>query len=120
MKENLVVWADIPVKNMERAMEFYSKVLGVKLQVVECGDKKVAFFPFSPGVASGTLVEGGKPSLDGALVYLSGGADLAKPLGRVEAAGGKVLMPKTKMGENAFIAHFKDTEGNRVALHSAK
>jgi predicted enzyme related to lactoylglutathione lyase len=27
-------------------------------------------------------------------------------------------MPKTSIGENGFMAHFTDTEGNRVALHS--
>lgn len=29
-------------------------------------------------------------------------------------------MPKTSIGENGFMAHFIDTEGNRVALHSMK
>jgi predicted enzyme related to lactoylglutathione lyase len=36
----------------------------------------------------------------------------------VEGAGGQVIMPKTNIGENGFIAMFMDTEGNRVALHS--
>jgi predicted enzyme related to lactoylglutathione lyase len=39
-------------------------------------------------------------------------------LAKVEKAGGKILMPKTAIGENGFIAHFADTEGNRVAFHS--
>jgi predicted enzyme related to lactoylglutathione lyase len=39
-------------------------------------------------------------------------------LGKVEAAGGKVLMDKISIGENGFIAFFLDTEGNRVGLHS--
>lgn len=120
MTQNMVVWFEIPVKKLERATAFYSEVLGVKLQSVEGGPQKMAFFPFAPGVASGALVEGGNPTQDGSLVYLSGGPDLAKPLSRVEAAGGKVLMPKTGIGEHGFIAHFKDTEGNRVALHSHK
>ena len=51
-------------------------------------------------------------------VYLNGGDDLNIPLGRVEAAGGKIIMPKTDIQENGFIAQFIDTEGNRVAFHS--
>ena len=120
MTQNLVDWFEIPFTKLERATTFYSEVLGVNLQPVESGPRKMAFFPFAPGVASGALVEGGAPTLEGSLVYLSGGADLSKPLSRVETAGGKVLMPKTGIGEHGFIAHFKDTEGNRVALHSPK
>ena len=66
----------------------------------------------------GTHGNGNKPSAEGALVYLNGGEDLAVPLSRVEQAGGKVLMPKTSIGENGFMAIFTDTEGNRVAFHS--
>lgn len=123
--ENRVVWCDIPVQDLDRAMRFYSSVFEVELKPMKagadpsCPPLNVAFFPFAPGVASAALVEGGKPSVDGPLVYLSGGEDLAVPLARVEAAGGKVLMPKTGMG-HGFLAHFQDSEGNRIALHSAK
>jgi predicted enzyme related to lactoylglutathione lyase len=41
-------------------------------------------------------------------------------LGRIEQAGGRTLVPKTSIGEHGFIAHFIDSEGNRVALHSMK
>jgi len=47
------------------------------------------------------------------------GNDLSVPLGRVESAGGKVILPKTGIGENrGFIALFIDTEGNKVGFHS--
>lgn len=50
------------------------------------------------------------------MAYLNGGDDLEAPLSRVEMAGGKVLVPKTSLGPNGFMAQFLDTEGNRVAL----
>lgn len=119
--ENLVVWFDIPVKNLSRAMEFYRKVLNVELQRMD-GPAPMALFPFGPGVASGDLVESPElsPGKTGTTVYLNGGEDLAGPLGRVESAGGKVLQKKTAIGEHGFIAYFEDTEGNRVGLHSMK
>ena len=46
--------------------------------------------------------------------------DLNIPLSRIEHAGATILFPKTSIGENGFMAHFIDTEGNRVALHSMK
>jgi uncharacterized protein len=69
------------------------------------------------GIAQG---EGFEPSAKGTIVYLNGGEDLSTPLSKVEDAGGKILMPKTSIGGNGFMAHFLDTEGNRVALHSMK
>jgi hypothetical protein len=37
----------------------------------------------------------------------------------VEAAGGKILVPKTEISPDyGFMAVFLDTEGNRIALHS--
>ena len=44
--------------------------------------------------------------------------DIERALGRVGAEGGKILSPKTAIGEYGFIAHVEDCEGNRVALHS--
>ena len=119
---NVVVWFEIPVKDLNRAVTFYSQVLGVELQTVEAGPNRMAFFPFAPGVASGALVESkdNVPNEKGTLVYLNGGDDLSLPLKRVEAAGGGILQGKTSIGEHGFIATFKDTEGNRAALHSMK
>jgi predicted enzyme related to lactoylglutathione lyase len=84
---------------------------------------KMAYFPGdgSNGKVSGGLVQGPmhKPSTDGAKIYLNGNPDLALVLSKVEAAGGKVLMPKTKISDDiGYMAFFNDTEGNEVALHS--
>ena len=54
---NFVVWFEIPVKNMDRAMKFYSTVMSVELQSMDMGTSKQARFPFVPGVASGSLKE---------------------------------------------------------------
>jgi len=119
--KNFVAWFDIPVKDLERAMKFYSKVFGVEIQKMEGAPKKYAMFPFAPGAASGGLVEDKEMVTDkGTLLYLDGGEDLSVPLKKVEDAGGKVLQEKTSIGAHGFMATFKDTEGNRVALHSMK
>ena len=118
--ENTVVWFELPVKDLERAMKFYSEVIGIEFDVQEDEQSKMAFFPFEPGAASGALVisEGYIPSNTGPVIYLNGGENLSEPLSRVEPAGGKVTIPKMSIGENGFFAHFEDTEGNRVAFHS--
>ena len=73
------------------------------------------------GKASGGLVQSPmhKPSADGVKIYLNGNPDLSIALSKVEKAGGKITMPKTKISDDVgFMAFFVDTEGNVVALHS--
>jgi uncharacterized protein len=38
-------------------------------------------------------------------------------LSRIEALGGKILLPTTNIGFG-LIAYFLDTEGNKVGLHT--
>ena len=117
---NAIDWFEIPVTDMNRAKAFYSTLLGGELTVEEMGDAGArAFLPYQDGVG-GALMQGDDytPSRQGSIVYLNGGDDLSVPLGKVEAAGGKVLTDKLSIGENGFIAFFLDTEGNRVGLHS--
>ena len=117
---NAINWFELPANNFDRAVKFYSEVLGAELQPMDNPQMKMAFFPTTNQGVGGCVTHGNgnKPQAEGALVYLNGGEDLAQPLARVEGAGGKVIMPKTNIGENGFIAMFMDTEGNKVALHS--
>jgi uncharacterized protein len=117
---NAINWFELPATNFKRAVGFYAKILSADLQHVETNGLQMAFLPHSQGGVGGcvTFGNGNKPTQEGTLVYLNGGEDLGKVLGKVEKAGGKVVTPKTGIGENGFMAIFLDTEGNRVALHS--
>ncbi len=119
---NVISWFEIPAKDFNRACNFYSELLdGTVQQMNNEGGLQMGFLPgHSQGGVGGAVVkgEGYEPTNAGSVVYLNGGDDLDVPLARVEKAGGKVLFPKTSIGENGFIAQFMDTEGNRVALHS--
>lgn len=117
---NAITWFELPATNFDRAVKFYSEILGEELQPMDHPEMKMAFFPSKDNGVGGCVTHGNgnKPQAEGTLVYLNGGEDLAEPLSRVENAGGEMLMPKTSIGENGFMAIFKDTEGNRVAFHS--
>jgi predicted enzyme related to lactoylglutathione lyase len=123
--KHTAVWFEIPVHDIERARRFYAQVLEVELAPMEFGPHKMAIFPAGEAgenVVHGALVQGQgyTPGGDGPLVYLNGGDDLAHPLARVEAAGGRVVAPKMAIGSHGFMAIFFDTEGNRLALHSMR
>ncbi|MCZ6521210.1 MAG: VOC family protein [Bacteroidetes bacterium] len=117
---NAVNWFELPASNFDRAVDFYSNVFGIDMHRANMMGTDMAFFPAEDKGVGGAVVfgEGYVPSDTGSIVYLNGGEDLSGALSKVEDAGGKLLLPKTAIGENGFIAHFQDTEGNRVAIHS--
>lgn len=117
-------WFEIPVTDMERAKKFYEGVTGEKLQDMEMGEWKMAMFPGDesegqPQVGGLMMGEGYNPSMDGAVLYFTC-PDIDAGIVRVTEHGGEVILPKKDLGENGYIAWFKDTEGNRQALHQAK
>lgn len=120
---NLINWFEIPVADIERASKFYAEVLGGELNQMEMMGTKMAFLPMDGEGVGGSLCQGDgyKPTTDGAKIYLNGGEDLNTPLSKVEKAGGKIVMPKTKINDEiGYMAFFIDTEGNNMAFHSSK
>jgi len=118
---NVVNWFEIPVIDLDRAIKFYETILGAAPQKWDMEGMEMAVLPMEGDGVGGALCKGEwyKPSQEGSLVYLNGGDDLNAVLNRVEGAGGKVVMPKTKItDEIGFFAIFIDIEGNRMALHS--
>lgn len=121
VKTNPVNWFEIPVTNLGRAKDFYERVFGTGLDVMNLGGFKMAWFP-RPESAQGTsggLIEapGRMPSKAGTIVFFTV-PDIDATLGAVEKNGGKVVMPKTSGGEHGAVAQFEDSEGNLVALFS--
>ena len=122
-KANSLNWFEIPATDINRAKNFYENIFGIKMESQEMMGMKMAFFPAEPnsGKANGGLVQSPqhKPSMDGSVIYLNANPKMDAVLEKIEKAGGKVLMPKTKISDEVGnMAQFVDSEGNRVALHS--
>jgi predicted enzyme related to lactoylglutathione lyase len=127
MKANIGCWFEIPVMDMERAVAFYETVFKIKINVQNFGKELMGWFPFAENKdapnASGSLIynpEHYKPGTSGVLIYLTSlEDDVNVELGRIEEAGGKVIVPKKMITEEiGYMGAFIDTEGNRIALHS--
>lgn len=121
---NPVNWFEIPVKDMGRAKRFYGVLFDHPMVDMPSPvpGMEMAAFQWKQGAANatGALVKSDQlsPRLDGTTVYFQC-EDLDAVIGRVADAGGEVLTPKVPIGEHGFIAHVRDTEGNRIGLHGA-
>lgn len=125
MTSNRLCWTDIPVANLDRALKFYSAVLGQEVPKMSEDGFEYGLLPHEEQSASGCLCVSSdsaglenKPSLSGPLIYLSVEGRLDDAVKAVRANGGKVLQERQQIGPHGFRAVIVDSEGNRIALHS--
>lgn len=116
-----ISWFQVPATDFGRAVKFYSTVLQKPLREETMLGERMAIFPYEQSGVGGAVTQAEylQPSLDGNNVFLLVEDELDTELERVESAGGHVMTPKTKLGED--MGHFAvicDTEGNRIGLHS--
>ena len=120
MKTNPVVYFEIPVLDLTRACDFYSKVFETTLTQDLVDGYQMAFFESGDGSsgATGALVVGDVyiPSHQGCFLYF-GVESIDETVARVLEHGGSVLYPKKSNGDLGFVAEIQDSEGNRIALH---
>ncbi len=123
--KNAISWFEIGSRDLERATRFYETIFNLQLIPLEMPNFKMRMFPIDDparGIGGAIIYNESfyHPSAtDGPLIYLNGNPDVQVILDRVEAAGGKILIPKTEISpEHGFMAVILDTEGNRVGLHS--
>jgi predicted enzyme related to lactoylglutathione lyase len=118
---NSLVWVDIPVLNLDRAISFYSAMLGQA--VTRQGGPGFAFglLPGAEPGVRGCLYEpqsDNHPSRVGPLIYLNAEGRLHEAIKAVRDQGGAVIQAVHAIGEHGWRALVIDSEGNRLALHS--
>ncbi len=116
-----IYWYEIPAADIDRAIKFYSRLFDTPMQRIEVNEGyPMAMLPEAFG-GGGAVVQGDlyHPNQGGVLIYLNVGEHFDAVYGRVEAAGGKILMEKTAMGEYGYSAFIQDSEGNRIGLAAA-
>ena len=120
--KDFISWFEIPANNFQNAVNFYNHIYGIQMKQLETGDYSMAFFPTTGGIG-GAIVKGpgSIPNDTGPLIYFNGGTNLNTILEKVPAAGGRIVLAKTLISEEAgYFAIFIDTEGNKIALYSKK
>jgi hypothetical protein len=122
-KSNAVGCFDIYVEDMDRAVNFYESVLGLKLEkmVDPTGETQMIVFPANMTAygASGALVKSkiSRPGIGGTMIYFSV-ENCSAQESRVVAANGKIVRSKFSIGDFGWVTLCLDTEGNMFGLNS--
>jgi predicted enzyme related to lactoylglutathione lyase len=116
---NPVVYFEIPVTNMDRAVKFHKNVFKFSFKKEIIDQNEMALFPFSDNKygISGALAKGEiyKPTKNGVLIYFKT-ENINQTLKLAVDNGGQVLYPKTLNDGVGYVAEFEDSEGNRIGL----
>ncbi len=122
---NAINWFEIPTTDLNRAQKFYETIFGISMTPMDMPNLQMRMFPLNDMMTQvgGALVHSDgfhiASATDGPLIYLNANPDVQNVLDKVGGAGGSIMVPKTEISpEYGFMAVIKDTEGNRIALHS--
>jgi len=119
-----VVHFEIPFDDGERARTFYGETFGWELMTMpEMDYTLVTTGPSDPeqGPKEAGFINGGMFQRSGEFAGAGPNVvidvpDIDDALRRVEQAGGRVMSPRTPVGDMGFSAYFTDTEGNLLGL----
>jgi predicted enzyme related to lactoylglutathione lyase len=119
---NKVVHFEIPFENKQRAMDFYSKSFGWQLQDMPDMNYVMAntvavgqdYRPTEPGAINGGLFQ--RPKEAPTPTIYVGVDSVDEAIQKVQAAGGKVVTPKTPIPGMGAYGRIADTEGNVIGL----
>ena len=117
-EHNRVVWLDIPVVDLDRAVTFYGGVLDCELTVDTYGDMRFAVIAHDKGNGGCLVPNPDEVAADrGMLVYFNVDGRLQDAVAKVTELGGEVMQAVHSLGPHGFRAVIRDSEGNRLALH---
>ena len=115
-----IVHVEFPVKDPQEASKFYSELFGWELMTFPGtgyvmfqvqGGPTGAFVPEGPAAPGSPF----KYKAGELLAYIASD-DIEADLPKIEAKGGKIVLPKTEIPNTGWYGIFRDTSGNLVAL----
>ena len=119
-----VVHFEIPVEEQERARKFYSSVFDWGFDEMPYEGDVYTFAITSPVDENFEYKE--KGAINGGMfkryddlknpVITIGVPSIDEYIKKIEASGGKVIVPKGEVPDMGYYAYFKDTEGNVMGI----
>lgn len=119
--DNAIVWNEIPVRDLDAAVKFYTAVFDYDLKIDDSGQNPVAMIPGTDlDTACGQLYPG-TPSTSGSgtTIHLQIPDKLENAMERCAKAGG-TTQPKIETLPVGRFAYALDPDGNSIGLFEPK
>ena len=111
----IVVWSEIPVSDMRKAVAFYNEVFDWQMTIDESGPNPMAMLGGRMDDAGGHLYPGKPASGNGPTVHLAIPGRLEDAAIRCRKAGGTVIGDIVTIPPDRFV-YAKDPDGNSIGL----
>jgi len=112
----VVVWSEIPVSDMDRAVAFYNEVFNWQMTIDNTGPNPMAILGGNMETTGGHLYPG-KPGVEGggSTVHIAVPDKLEEAAARCAKAGGTVLCDPITIPPGRFV-YAIDPDGNSLGL----
>lgn len=111
----VVVWSEIPVSDMKKAVAFYNATFDWKMTIDESGPNPMAILGGTMDDAGGHLYPGKPASDNGPTVHIAVPDRLEDAAIRCRKAGGEVIGEIITIPPGRFV-YAKDPDGNSIGL----
>lgn len=108
-----VIHFEIPAENTKRAVDFYEKAFGWKIE--KYGNSQMDYWLVTAGEEKEIGINGAiseKDEMHPSIVPTISVASFEKSVDKIKAAGGTVIGPKMAVPKVGYMTYCKDTEGN--------
>ena len=116
--QHALVWAEIPVTDMDAAIRFYGSVFDWEITVRDDGPNPMADFPTAAPDGVSAHLYPGTPAT-GATVHLATPGTVEEARSACEAAGGTVLSGIIEIPPGRFC-YALDPDGNSIGLFEGR
>jgi len=116
--KNFAVWAEIPVRDLDAGIAFYTAVTGGEVMKTQMGPEPVAVFVTAErgqSVSANLFVGEPGPADSGPVVFLAVAGPVEAAAERAAAAGGRVLGDPVAIPPGRYV-YVADPDGNRIGL----
>jgi predicted enzyme related to lactoylglutathione lyase len=116
MSEHPIVHIEFSADDRQAAGKFYQDVFG--WEITDYPEMDYTMFEYEEGRGGGFNTVSEENPAGTVMVYIQA-EDIEATLAKIEANGGKTILPKSEIPNTGWFAFFSDPTGNTVALYKS-
>jgi predicted enzyme related to lactoylglutathione lyase len=117
MSQHPIVHIEISAEDRTSTGAFYKEVFGWK--ITDVPEMNYTLFEFDEEGRGGGFNPVSDQNPAGTVTVYIQADDIEATLAKIEANGGKIIIPKTEIPNTGWFAFFKDPTGNQIALYKS-